>query len=73
MHEESLLTEKPVKQQVAGIGGSGKRRLAKVVGCDEDEAVKPQMEGSVQQPKKRIPKNPKRIKLSFDEDALETR
>ena len=68
-----------VKQQVAGIGGTTKRRLAKVV-CDEEEKeeddededeVAPGKSDSGKNSKKTRVKKRKRMKLSFDEEAIQ--
>ena len=64
--------ETPTKQQVAGIGVSTKRRLAKVVGNEEeDEAAEKSDLGKKE--KKIKAKKGKKMKLSFDEDATDTR
>ena len=62
-----------VKQQVAGIGGSTKRRLAKVVGDEkegeeEDEAVPDKLDSGNDSKKSRLNKR-KKMKLSFDEEG----
>ncbi len=62
-----------MKQQVAGIGCSTKRRLAKVVGEkeeEEDEAA-PDMTDSGKKDKKVGVKKAKKMKLSFDEEGTE--
>lgn len=61
-----------VKQQVAGIGGSTKRRLAKVVGHEEeeDEAVSEESHSGQNSKKPRARKG-KKVKLSFDEEGTE--
>lgn len=66
-----------VKQQVAGIGGTTKRRLAKVV-CDEEEdddededQVAPGKSDSGKNSKKTREKKRKRMKLSFDEEGIQ--
>lgn len=59
----------PKMQQAAAIGASNKRRIAKVVG-DEDEGVaKPEGGDSAQQKSKPKAKKGKKLKLSFDEDG----
>lgn len=63
----------PVKQQVAGIGGSTKRRLAKVVGDEkegeeEDEAGPDKFDSGRDSKKNRLKKG-KKMKLSFDEEG----
>ncbi|CAF9926982.1 MAG: hypothetical protein ALECFALPRED_003596 [Alectoria fallacina] len=66
-----------VKQQVAGIGGTTKRRLAKVV-CDDEEEddehqdeVAPGKNDSGKNSKKSRVRKRKRMKLSFDEEGME--
>lgn len=59
-----------VKQQVAGIGGSSKRRLAKVVGDEGDEAA-PEKNDSEKNSKKYRAKKWKKMKLSFDEEGTD--
>ena len=56
-----------VKQQVASIGGSTKRRLAKVIGDEEEDSRKANSKDSK---KSRIKKG-KKMKLSFDEEGTE--
>lgn len=57
-----------VKQQVAGIGGSTKRRLAKVIGDEEEDSGKAD---SGKDSKKSKIKKGKKMKLSFDEEGTE--
>lgn len=59
-----------VKQQVAGIGGSSKRRLAKMVGDEGDEAA-PEESYSEKSSKKHRAKKGKKMKLSFDEEGTD--
>lgn len=64
----------PVKQCVAAIGGSTKRKLAKVVGDENDGVTKSEQEGFLQQPKQpkqMKTKKAKKAKLSFNEDAAD--
>ena len=63
----------PAKQKTAAIGGSNKRRLAKVVGEDGDDDGEPNVEekGPAPTGKKPKAKKGKKVKLSFDEEALE--
>lgn len=56
------------KQQAAAIGASNKRRVAKVVGDEDEYVVKPEEADSVQQKTKPRQKRGKKVKLSFDED-----
>lgn len=59
------------KQQIAGIGGSTKRRLAKVIGDEEegeDEAA-PEKSDSGKNSNKPRAKRGKKMKLSFDEEG----
>ena len=59
-----------VKQRVAGIGSSTKRRLAKVVGDEEGEdGAVPEKGDSGKNSKKLRPKKVKKVKLSFDEEG----
>lgn len=58
------------KQQVAGIGGSSKRRLAKVIGDGEEEGPG-QVDSGKDSKKSRFIKNGKKMKLSFDEEGTE--
>ena len=60
-----------VKQQVAGIGGSTKRRLAKIIGDEEQDEAAPEKSDSAQKDKETRAKKGKRIKLSFDEEGTE--
>ena len=60
-----------VKQQVAGIGGSTKRRLAKIIGDEEQDEAAPGKSDSAQKDKKIRAKKGKRMKLSFDEEGTE--
>lgn len=61
-----------VKQQVAGIGGSTKRRLAKVIGDEEGEdGADPRKDDSRKDRKKSRMKKGKKMKLSFDEEGTE--
>ena len=60
-----------VKQRVAGIGSSTKRRLAKVVGDEEEgeDGAVPEKGDSGKKSKSFRPKKGKKMKLSFDEDG----
>ncbi len=58
----------PVKQQAAAIGASNKRRLAKVVGDEDEEVTKPEIDKSTQQNQKTKAKKGKKVKLSFDDN-----
>ena len=60
------------RQQVAVIGGSTKRRLAKVIGDEgeEDEASPGKSDSGKKGKKPKIVKG-KKVKLSFDEDCTE--
>lgn len=60
----------PVKQQAAAIGASNKRRLAKVVGDEDEEGAKPMKGDSEQQKAKPKGKQGKKVKLSFDDNEL---
>ncbi len=67
--EQSVL----MMQQAAAIGASNKKRLAKVVGEDDEEVAKPVRGESVQQKVKPKGKQRKKVKLSFDDnEANET-
>jgi hypothetical protein len=58
--------DRKIKQKVADIGGSKKRKQAKVVGDEKYPSEQPtQQRESV--PVSRKPKQKKKIKLSFDE------
>ena len=63
----------PAKQKTAAIGGSNKRRLAKVFGEDGDDDGEPNVEekGPAPTGKKPKAKKGKKVKLSFDEEAPE--
>lgn len=71
--DESTKEAALVKQQVAGIGGSAKRRLGKVVGDEEeeDEAASEKTDSGKNGKKARVIKKGKKMKLSFDEDGTE--
>lgn len=60
-----------VRQQIAGIGGSTKRRLAKVVGDEGEDEAAPEKSGSGKNSKKPRVKKGKKVKLSFDEEGTE--
>lgn len=57
----------PAKQQVAGIGCSNKRRLAKIVGDEGENEVPLEESGSRKKQEETKVKKGKKIKLSFDE------
>ena len=58
------------KQPIASIGGSNKRRLAKVVGEESVETVNKD-EAVVQDREKSKGRKSKKVKLSFDQEAAE--
>lgn len=66
---ESAKDTIPAKQQVAAIGASNKRKLAKVVGDEEEGADDSVKEKSKANEKKVKAKKGKKVKLSFDEEA----
>lgn len=57
----------PLKQQMAGIGGNAKRRLAKVVGEDNGMEDSQHHVGGLINGNKFKPKKRKKVKLSFNE------
>ena len=60
------------KQEVAGIGGSAKRKVGKVIDDGEDRAPVVEDEAAAEQPKQLRQvrgKRTKKVKLSFDDDA----
>lgn len=57
----------PSKQQVAGIGGNAKRRLAKIVGEDDEMEASQHHVGGLINEKKVKSKKGKKVKLSFNE------
>ena len=60
-----------VKQPVAGIGGSIKRKLAKVIGTEEeDEEASNKMDSGKTSKKIKVKKG-KKMKLSFDEESID--
>ena len=61
-----------VKQQIAGIGGSTKRRLAKVIGDEEEgkDETAPEKSDSGKNSNKPRAKRGKKMKLSFDEEDI---
>ena len=64
-----------VKQPVAGIGGSIKRKLAKVVGTEEEDEEAPnkmdyKMDSGKTSKKIKVKKG-KKMKLSFDEESTD--
>ncbi len=71
--EKDLSTDKvaSAKEQVAAIGASNKRRLAKIVGERDEEMTRPEQEDSKQQAKRPEAKKAKKVKLTFDEDTIE--
>ena len=60
-----------VEQHIAGIGGSTKRRLAKVIGDEEEDEVAPKKGDSRKNSKNARAKKGKKMKLSFDEENTE--
>ena len=60
-----------VKQPVAGIGGSVKRKLGKVIGTEEKGEEASDKLDSGQTSKKIKVKKGKKIKLSFDEECID--
>lgn len=58
----------PKEQQAAAIGASNKRRVAKVVGDEDEDVARPEEADSVQQKTKSKAKKGKKVKLSFNED-----
>lgn len=74
LRKDEVATEAaPVKQRVAGIGSSSKRRLAKVVGEEEEkeDGSAPEMSDPRKRDKKIRAKKGKKMKLSFDERGTE--
>ena len=62
----------PAKQKSAAIGGSNKRRIAKVIGEDDNDGGPNQgKKTSVPPTKKSKAKKGKKVKLCFDEEAPE--
>ena len=59
------------KQPVAGIGGSIKRKLAKVIGTEEEDEEASDKVDSGKTSKKIKVKKGKKMKLSFDEESLD--
>lgn len=59
----------PAKQQVAGIGTSTKRRLARIIGDNEEEENGSRKEDDTREKSK--VKKAKKVKLSFDEETIE--
>ena len=59
-----------VKQPVAGIGGSIKRKLAKVIGPEEDEEGSDKMDSGKTSKKVKVKKG-KKMKLSFDAEKID--
>ena len=59
------------KEHAATIGGSTKRRLAKIYGDDGDELPRSESEDSAPQTKKSKAKKTKKVKLCFDDGTLE--
>ena len=68
---DSVVLDRPNKEKIAGIGASNKRRLAKIVGADEDGEKTVAREKVEKGDKKVKPKKSKKIKLSFDEGPAE--
>ena len=62
----------PLKQIYASIGASNKRRLAKVVGDEDEDTAESRSKDSAKIAKKPIAKKAKKVKLSFAEEASET-
>ncbi|KAL2048173.1 hypothetical protein N7G274_000084 [Stereocaulon virgatum] len=60
----------PVKQKIAAIGSSNKRRLAKVVGEADDVDGDPDVKGNCPTPNRKKHKT-KKVKLSFNEGPPE--
>lgn len=60
-----------MKQQVASIGASCKRRLAKVVGDEGEDEAAPERSESGNNGKRIKVKKGKKMKLSFDEELTE--
>ncbi|MCJ1256128.1 hypothetical protein MMC24_003948 [Lignoscripta atroalba] len=69
--DESIGSGNFKEQKVAGIGSSGKRRIAKVIGEDE-HLSEMKGEGKASAVGKRAKKPKKRIKLSFEEVVADT-
>lgn len=71
--KESESTQKltSVKQQVASIGASTKRKSVRIVGDDDGEVNDGRSHESSAVPKTMKKKTKKRVKLSFDEDVAE--
>lgn len=63
--------DSPVKQQFASIGNANRKRLAKVIGNEDEEVARPGREGSAHQTKKPKARKEKKVKLSFDQGATE--
>lgn len=61
----------PVKQKIAAIGSSNKRRLAKVVGEADDVDGDPDVKGTCPAPNRKMHKT-KKVKLSFDKEPPES-
>ena len=60
-----------VRQQVAGIGASTKRRLPKVVGHEEEDEAVPEKNDAGKNSKKPRVRKGKKVKLSFDEEGTD--
>ena len=60
-----------VKQPVAGIGGSIKRKSAKVIGTEEEDETASDKKDSGKTSKKIRIKKGKKIKLPFDEEGID--
>ena len=60
-----------VKQPVAGIGVSIKRKLAKVIGTEEEDEEAPDKMDSGKTSKNIKVKKGKKMKLSFDEESID--
>ena len=61
-----------VKQHVAGIGASNKRKIAKAIGDGIDQTHGSENAAPRQQVKSSKIRKGKKVKLSFDESALES-
>lgn len=59
----------PAKEHTAAIGGSNKRRLAKIVGGESETQISSTTEGPSNVQRKSKLKRSKKVKLSFDEEG----
>ena len=70
--KDEVAREAPLlKQPVAGIGGSIKRKLVKVIGAEEEDEEAPDKMDSGRTSKKIRIKKGKKMKLSFDEESID--